>query len=39
VTDPARVAQMSQIAVGETITVSVGPLVLTAIAKCGWFGC
>lgn len=39
VTDPARVAQLREIGVGDTITVSVGPLVLTAIARCGWFGC
>jgi hypothetical protein len=38
VTDPARVALVRQLKVGDTVTVSVGPLVLTSIAKCGWFG-
>lgn len=39
VTDPARVAFVSALRVGETVTVNVGPLIATAVAKCGWFGC
>jgi hypothetical protein len=39
VTNPARIALVQQLKVGDTVTVSVGPLVLTSIAKCGWFGC
>jgi hypothetical protein len=38
VTDPARVALVQQLKVGDSLTVSVGPLVLTSLAKCGPFG-
>jgi len=38
VTDPARVALVQQLKVVDRLTVSVGPLVLTALAKCGPFG-
>jgi hypothetical protein len=38
VTDPARVALVQQLKVGDNLTVSVGPLVLTSLAKCGPFG-
>jgi len=39
VTDPSRIAMVSMLKVGETATVNVGPLIATAVAKCGWFGC
>jgi len=38
VTDPARVALVEQLKVGDSLTVSVGPLVLISLAKCGPFG-
>jgi hypothetical protein len=38
VTDPARVALVQQLKVDDRLTVSVGPLVLTSLAKCGPFG-
>jgi hypothetical protein len=39
VTDPARLALVKTLKVGDTVAISVGALTLTAIAKCGWFGC
>jgi hypothetical protein len=36
--DPARRALLNGLKVGETVTVKVGPLVLTALAECGLFG-
>jgi hypothetical protein len=39
VTNPARVALVQQLKVGDTVTVDVTPLILTSVAKCGWFGC
>jgi len=39
VTDPARLALVKTLKVGDTVAVSVGALTLTSIAKCGWFGC
>ena len=38
VTDPARLAIVKTLKVGDSVTVSIGPLVLTSVAKCGWFG-
>lgn len=42
VTNPARLALVSTLKVGDSVTVSLGPVVLTSVAKCGlfgWFGC
>jgi hypothetical protein len=39
VTDPNRVAMMSKLHVGDAITVSLTPLTITSLVKCGWFGC
>jgi hypothetical protein len=39
VTDPARLALVKTLKVGDTVAISVGALTLTAVAKCGWFGC
>jgi hypothetical protein len=39
VTNPARVALVQQLKVGDTVTAVVTPLTLTSVAKCGWFGC
>jgi hypothetical protein len=38
VTDPARLAIVKILKVGDSVTVSIGPLVLTSVAKCGLFG-
>jgi hypothetical protein len=38
VTDPSRVALVQKLKAGDTVTVSVGPLVLNSVAKCGFFG-
>jgi hypothetical protein len=38
VTNPARQAAFKQLKVGDSVTVSVSPLIVTAIAKCGLFG-
>ena len=37
-TDPARVAALSGVKAGDSVTVSVGALTLTSIARCGLFG-
>ncbi len=39
VSNPARLAIVSMLKVGDSVTVSVGPVVLTSVSKCGWFGC
>lgn len=38
-TDPTRLAIVKLLKVGDSVTVSVGALVLTSVAECGWFGC
>jgi hypothetical protein len=38
VTNPARQAAFKLLKVGDSITVSVSPIIVTAIAKCGLFG-
>jgi hypothetical protein len=37
-TNPTRAAAIALLKVGDTITVSVSPLVATSVAKCGLFG-
>ncbi|MBV8399967.1 MAG: hypothetical protein JOZ17_14700 [Acetobacteraceae bacterium] len=37
-TNPSRQAAISQLKVGDSITVSVSPLIATSVAKCGLFG-
>jgi hypothetical protein len=39
VTDPTKAAMMSNLQVGNAITVSLTPLTITSMEKCGWFGC
>ena len=39
VTDPQKVAMLSHMKVGDTVAVNVSPLTITAITKCGFFGC
>lgn len=39
VTDPSRLAIVKLLKVGDSVTVSIGAVVLTSIATCGWFGC
>ncbi|HTR15754.1 MAG TPA: hypothetical protein VMI52_01810 [Acetobacteraceae bacterium] len=39
VTDPARIKMMSDLHVGAGVTVSLTPLTITSMVKCGWFGC
>jgi len=39
VTDPTKAAMMSHLQVGNAITVSLTPLEITSMEKCGWFGC
>jgi hypothetical protein len=36
--DPARQAAVGLLKVGDSITVSVSPLIVTSVAKCGLFG-
>ena len=38
VTNPARQAAVKLLKVGDSVTVSVSPLIVTSIAKCGVFG-
>ena len=37
-TNPTREAAMAQLKVGDSITVSVSPVIATSVAKCGLFG-
>jgi hypothetical protein len=37
-TDPTRQAAIALLKVGDSITVSVSPLIATSVAKCGLFG-
>jgi hypothetical protein len=37
-TNPTRQAAMASLKVGDSITVSVSPLIATSVAKCGLFG-
>jgi hypothetical protein len=37
-TDPARAQQIGLLKVGDTLTVSIGPMIATSVAGCGWFG-
>ena len=37
-TNPTREAAVAQLKVGDSITVSVSPLIVTSVAKCGLFG-
>jgi hypothetical protein len=37
-TDPTREAAIALLRVGDSITVSVSPLIATSVAKCGLFG-
>ena len=39
VTDPTKAALLSNLQVGNAITVSLTPLTITEMEKCGWFGC
>lgn len=39
VTDPSKIAMLSTVKVGTGITVSLSPLMITSMEKCGWFGC
>ena len=39
VTDPTKAAMMSNLQVGNAITVSLTPITITSMEKCGWFGC
>jgi hypothetical protein len=38
VTNPTRQAAFKLLKVGDSVTVSVSPLIVTSIAKCGLFG-
>ena len=38
-TNPSRQAAFAMVKPGNSITVSVSPLIATSIAKCGFFGC
>jgi hypothetical protein len=37
-TNPTREAAVAALKVGDSITVSVSPLIATSVAKCGLFG-
>jgi len=37
-TDASRVAALSAVKVGDSLTVSIGPLTVTALARCNLFG-
>jgi hypothetical protein len=37
-TDPARQAAMALLKVGDSVTVSVSPIIATSVSKCGLFG-
>jgi hypothetical protein len=39
VTDPNRARMLESLSVGSGITVSLSPLTMTSMTKCGWFGC
>jgi hypothetical protein len=39
VTDPSRIAMLPMLKVGTGITVSMTPLTINGMEKCGWFGC
>lgn len=39
VQDPSKLAMLGHLQVGNAITVSLTPLTITAMEKCGWFGC
>jgi hypothetical protein len=39
VTDPTKAAMMANLQVGNAITVSLTPMTITSMEKCGWFGC
>lgn len=39
VTDPSKIALLPALKVGTGITVSLSPLMITSMEKCGWFGC
>jgi hypothetical protein len=32
------VQQVGLLKVGDTVTVSIGPMIATSVAGCGWFG-
>jgi hypothetical protein len=38
-TNPSRQAAFGMVKAGDSITVSVSPLIATSVAKCGFFGC
>ncbi len=37
-TNPTREAAVAQLKVGDSITVSVSPVIVTSVAKCDLFG-
>lgn len=37
-TDPSRVAALSAVKVGDSVTVSIGPFTVTSLARCNLFG-
>lgn len=37
-TDPSRIAALSAVKVGDSVTVSIGPLTVTSLARCNLFG-
>ncbi len=37
-TDPSRVAALSAVKAGDSVTVSIGPLTVTSLARCNLFG-
>ena len=37
-TQPARIAAIAKLKVGDSVTVNVSPIIATSIAKCGLFG-
>lgn len=39
VVDPKRLPMLSALKVGNAVTVSISPLVITTMTECGWFGC
>jgi hypothetical protein len=39
VTDPGKIAMLPALKVGTGITVSLSPLMISSMEKCGWFGC
>ena len=37
-TQPARMAAIAKLKVGDSVTVNVSPITATSVAKCGLFG-